>query len=308
MFDPFKMPDFCSRPDGRSKTLKEAYIFLRTRGFPDSDIFIFPQGEFSSFKGEILEQQPHAGEMVHTDARITLIAAVRGTSHILPDLFTDQKTDFFSDDRNPRHGAKNLFAIFDSMFLKMRCRLEWIRDVYAGVFHSPRFVDYLNSVFFVSGNGTDRSDLFDLGFILSRLSRFKGTEGAIRVLLESLTGLKVDAEILGNRKVAIPAGSTRGLGENNRLGENMFLGERFESERSELSFKFRLDGKEEIPTVMEFCGNREILEDVRGKALPFYLDRFETSVDLDSVGIDFTCGSSYLGFSTAMGPDEDERS
>ena len=288
--------------------MKEAYVFLRVRGFADKDIFIFPQGEFSSFKGEILEQQPHAGEMVYPGTAVTLIAAVRGISHILPDLFTDQMTDFLSDDRSPRHGAKNLFAIFDSMFLKMRCRLEWIRDVYAGVYQSPRFLDYLNSIFFVSRNGTSGSDLFGLGFMLSRLSRFKGTEGAVQVLLESLTGLEVDAELLGNRKMAIPPGSSRGLGENGRLGENMFLGEIFESERPELNFKFRLGGEEDVLPVMEFCGNNEILEDVRAKALPFYLSRFETSVDPDSAGTDFTCGNSYLGFSSAMNPDGDERS
>lgn len=287
--------------------MKEAYVSLRRREFPDRDIFIFPQGEFSSFKGEILEQEPLAGEMVYPDTKIMIVAAVPGISHVLPDLFTDQKSDFLSDDRSPRHGAKDLFAIFDSMFLKMRCRLDWIRDVYAGVFQSPRFIDYLNSIFFVSGNETDRSGLSALGFILSRLSRFKGTEGSIRVLLESMTGLKVNADVLGNRKIEIPVGLSWGLVENNSLGEDTFLGERFESERSEVNFTFRLDDAEDVPRVIEFCESHEILEDVRRKALPFYLGRFGATVDPDSAGIEFICGNSHLGFSTAMHPGENER-
>jgi hypothetical protein len=307
MFEPFKMPDFYSRPDGRSKTLKDAYVFLRRRDFPDNNIFIFPQGEFSRFKGEILDQQPDAGEMVYPDTRITLIAAVPGISHILPDLFTDQISASLSDDKSPRQGAKNLFAIFDSMFLKMRCRLEWIRDIYAGIFQSHQFIDYLNSIFFVSNDNSTKSDLFSPGFILSRLSRFKGTAGAIQVLLESMTGLKVDAEILGNRKIAIPADSLKGLGDDIRLGENLILGDRFESEKPELSFRFRLGDAEDVPKAIEFCEDHEIHADVRGKALPFYLGRFKTAVDPDSMGIDFVCGNSYLGFSTAMNTDESER-
>lgn len=287
--------------------MKEAYIFLRRQEFPDKNIFIFPQGEFSRFKGEILEQQPHAGETVYQESRITLIAAVSGISHILPDLFTDQMSDFLSGEYNPRHGAKNLFAIFDSMFLKMRCRLEWIRDIYAGVYQSPRFVDYLNSIFFVPEREAGKTNLVSLGFMLSRLSRFQGTEGALRVFLESLTGLKVNAEILGNLKMAIPSASVKGLGDEAGLGEGLFLGDRFESEKPELELSFRLEGPEDVEKAIKITENREIIEDICRYAMPYYLGSFEIAIDPDSAGIDFTCGNSYLGFSTSMNPGERER-
>lgn len=287
--------------------MKEAYIFLRRQEFPDKNIFIFPQGEFSRFKGEILEQQPHAGETVYQESRITLIAAVSGISHILPDLFTDQMSDFLSGEYNPRHGAKNLFAIFDSMFLKMRCRLEWIRDIYAGVYQSPRFVDYLNSIFFVPEREAGKSNLVSLGFMLSRLSRFQGTEGALRVFLESLTGLKVNAEILGNLKRAIPPSSVKGLGGEAGLGEGLFLGDRFESEKPELELSFQLEGLEDVEKAIKITENREIIEDICRYAMPYYLGSFEIAIDPDSAGIDFACGSSYLGFSTGMNPGERER-
>lgn len=307
MFEPFKMPDFCSRPDGSSRTLKDAYVFLRRKEFPDKNIFIFPQGEFSRFKGEILEQQPHAGETVYPDSRVILIAAVSGICHILPDLFTDQMSDFLSGESNPRQGAKNLFAIFDSMFLRMRCRLEWIRDIYAGVYQSSRFIDYLNSIFFVPEREAGKSNLVSLGFMLSRLSRFQGTEGALRVFLESLTGLKVNAEILGNMKRAIPPQSVKGLGSETSLGEDLFLGDRFESEKPELELSFQLEGPEDVQKAIKFTEDREILEDICRYALPFYLARFEITIDPESEGIDFKCGNSYLGFSTAMNPGERER-
>jgi hypothetical protein len=308
MFEPFKMPDLCSRPDGNSRTLKEAYIYLRRNGFPDKSIFIFPQGEFSSFKGEILEQQPQPGEMVYPGSRIILIAAVSGISHILPDLFTDQKSDFFSDDKNPRYGAKNLFAIFDSMILKMRCRLEWIRDIYAGIYHSPGFIEYLNSIFFVSDRGVGKSDLDSMGFILSRLSRFQGTESALRVFLESATGLKARADIRENQKISIPPGTAKGIGGDTRLGEDLFLGESFESERPVLELSFCFDRPDDIQKAIGISEDREILETISRYALPFYLNRFETAVDPDSEGIEFKCGSSNLGFSTLMNPVEHEKS
>lgn len=300
------MPDFCSRPDGSSKTLKDAYIYLRRQNFPDESIFIFPQGEFSRFKGEILEQQPQAGDMVYQDSRITIIAAVSGISHILPDLFTDQKSDFLSDDKNPRYGAKNLFAIFDSMFLKMRCRLEWIRDIYAGIYQSPGFIDYLNSVFFVSDRGAGTPALNSMGFILSRLSRFQGTEAALRVFLESGTGLKASADIMGNLKISIPPDNSKGIGGDTRLGEDLFLGDSFESEKPELELSFRLDGADDIREAIRITEEREVLENISRYALPYYLTRFETTIDPESEGIEFYCGNSNLGFSTVMNPGERE--
>lgn len=307
MFTPFKMPDFCSRPLGSSKTLKEAYIHLRRREFPDRNIFIYPHGEFSRFKGEILDQRPQAGEMVYPESRITIIAAVSGISHVLPDLFTDQKSDFLSEDKNTRHGARDLFAILDSMLLKMSCRLEWIRDIYSGVYHSSRFIEYLNSIFFIPEGEADKSNLNSLGYILSRLSRFQGTEGALRVFMESSTGLKVSTEIIGNLKLAIPSRDAIGIRDDTRLGEDLLLGDKFESEKPELKLNFQLENREDVQRAIEVSENTEILEDICRYALPFYINRFQTGVDPDSEGIDFACGSSYLGFSTALNTGDGER-
>jgi len=307
MFTPFKMPDFCSRPLGSSKTLKEAYIYLRRQEFPDENIFVYPQGEFSRFKGEILDQRPQAGEMVYPESRITIIAAVSGISHILPDLFTDQKSDFLSEDKNPCHGARDLFAILDSMLLKMSCRLEWIRDIYSGVYQSPRFIDYLNSIFFVPESEADKPILNSLGYILSRLSRFQGTEGALRVFMESSTDIKVSTEILGNFEMAIPSRDAVGMAAESRLGEDLLLGDKFESEKPELKLNFQLENREDVQKAIEVSENTEMLEDICRYALPFYINRFQTGVDPDSEGVEFACGSSYLGFSTALNPGERER-
>jgi hypothetical protein len=308
MFSPFKMPDFCDRPEGSSKSLKEAYVFLRKQEFPDRNLFIFAQGEFSKFKGEILEQQPMAGETIYPETKISLISSVPGISHIIPDLFVDQRTDFLSDDKDPRQGVKYLFSIFDSMFLKMLCRLEWIRDIYAGVYQSTRFIDYLNSIFFVSEREAAGSDLKSLGFILSRLSRFQGTEGALRVFVESATGLKVNTEISGNQKTPVPSNTLGNLGEETRLGENSFMGEEFEGEKPELKLNMHLERSEDIRKALKVSEDQGILEDIYRFVLPFYIKQCETKVDPQSEGIEFESGRSYLGFNTSLNPLEHERS
>jgi len=302
------MPDFCARPDGSSKSLKDAYVFLRKQEFPDRNLFIFAQGEFSKFKGEILEQQPMAGETIYPETKITLIASVPGISHILPDLFVDQRTDFLSDDKDPRHGAKYLFAIFDSMFLKMLCRLEWIRDIYAGVYRSSRFIDYLNSIFFVSEREADKTDLRSLGFILSQLSRFQGTEGALRVFVESATGLKVSTEISRNQKIPVPSGTPKGIAGETRLGDNSFVGNEFEGEKPELKLNMLLEESEDVRKALKISEDRGILADIYRYVLPFYVKRCETLVDPESEGIEFESGKSYLGFNTSLNPVENERS
>ncbi len=301
------MPDFCARPEGKSKSLKDAYIFLRKQEFPDKNLFIFTQGEFSKFKGEILEQQPLAGEMIYPENKITLIAAVPGICHIMPDLFTDQRSDFLSDDKDPRHGVKYLFAIFDSMFLKIHCRLEWIRDIYAGMYQSARFIEYLNSIFFVSERDADKSDFRSLGFILSRLSRFQGTEGALRVFFESATGLKVNTEISGNQKIPVPSGAVKGLGGETRLGDNLFVGDEFEGEKPELKLNLLLDGSTDVRKALKITEDREFLENIYRYVLPFYIKGCETLVDPESEGLEFENGKSYLGFNTSLNPAEYER-
>jgi hypothetical protein len=308
MFSPFKIPDFCARPEGKSKSLKDAYVYLRKREFSDRNLFIFAQGEFDKFKGEILEQQPPAGETIYPESKITLIAAVSGICHIMPDLFTDQRSDFLAENKDPRQGAKYLFAIFDSMFLKMLCRLEWIRDIYAGVYHSARFIDYLNSIFFISGREADGPDFKSLGFILSRLSRFQGTEGALRVFFESATGLKANTEISGNQKIRVPPDAVKCLGEETGLGDNSFVGSEFEGEKPELRIKLLLDGSEDVRKALKITGDRESLENIYRYVLPFYINRCETSVDPKSEGIEFESGKSYLGFNTSFSPAEYERS
>lgn len=308
MFAPFKMPDLCSRPEGRSKSLKEAYIYLRRRGFPDRDIFIYAQGEFSRFKGDMLEQQPQAGDMIFPGNKITLVAAVTGICQMMPDLFTDHIGGFLNEDRDPRQGAANLYAIFDSMFLKILCRLEWIRDIYAGVYRSFQFIDYLNSIFFISEDKARKLNVESLGFLLSRLSRFGGTESALRVFFESATGLRIDTEILGNQREPVPADSVTSLGGNRRLGEDVFLGDEFEAERSELRINFNLDKPEDVLKAVRITEDRKTLEDMFRLVLPYYVKQCRISIEPDSEKIGFVSGDSYLGFSTALNSGDYERS
>lgn len=307
MFTPFKMPDFSSRPEGQSKSLKDAYVNLRRLGVPDKDIFIYTQGEFNQFKGQILDQQPQVGDMVLPGNKITLTAAVLGISQIMPDLFTDHLSDYLIEDNNPRHGAKKLFAIFDSMFLKMLCRLEWVRDIYAGIHHSSRFIDYLNSLCFIPETVANETDFKSLGYIPSRLSRYLGTEGGLRVFLEAATGLKVNTRILDNQEIAVPADSQAGLGKKSRLGENIFIGDKFESEKPKLSVRFQLDKPEDVLKAITIIENKKFLEDMFRLVLPYYIDRCEIAVEPIGEDINFENGASYLGFGTALNPGERER-
>jgi len=308
MFAPFKMPDFCFRQDGQSKSLKAAYVYLRRVGIPDKDIFIYTQGEFNQYKGQILSQQPQAGDMVFPGNKITLTAAVPGISQIMPDLFTDHLSDYLIEDNNPRQGVKKLFAIFDSMFLKMSCRLEWTRDIYAGVHHSSRFIDYLNSICFIPETGIDEFNINSMGYIPSRLSRFLGTESGLRVFLEAATGLKANTRILDNQEIAVPAASLAGLGKKSRLGENTFIGDKFAGEKPSLKVCFQLDKPEDVLKAIKIIENKKLLGDMLRLVLPYYVESCEIAVEPTGEDISFENGASYLGFGTVLNPDECERS
>lgn len=301
MFTPFKMPDFVSRPEGQSKTLKDMYIYLRRSGFPEKDLFIRPAGEFSRYKGEILEQHPAAGETVSPGKRIVIMAAVPGISQVMPDLFTDYFGDYTVEDDNPRRGAHDLFAVFDSAFIKMKCRLEWIRDIYAGVYQSGKFLEYLNSIFFMSDMTVNRLGDRSLDFIPSKLSRYIGTESALYVYFESLTGLKINSGISRNHEMPVPGDSVSGLGQESLLGENTFIGQNFEIDKPELSVNLRLQNLEDIPTAVRVAGDGKDLADTMRPVLPYYIESFNVSVEPENEGIEYVQGKSFLGFNTVLG-------
>jgi len=226
----------------------------------------------------------------------------------MPDLFTDHMSGSLADDGNPRQGAKNLFAIFDNMFLKMLCRLDWIRDIYAGIYHSSRFIDYQNAIFFNRKSTVDNYGSKSLDFILSKLSRFLGTEGTLKVFLETATGLRVDTEILDNQKTPLPDSAITGLGEKSGLGESIFLGENFESEKPKLRISFKLDKAKDVPKAIEIVNNKKLLENVLDLILPYYSNQYEISVEPGDEDINFINGNSYLGYSTALGFGDGEKS
>jgi len=308
MFQPFKMPDLCARPDGKTKSLKEAYIYLRNQGLADKDIFIYAQGEFSSFKGEILDQQPLAGEMVYTDSHIVLHAAVAGICQVLPDLFTDSLSGTLAYDNDPRQGVKSLFAIFDNHFLKMMCRLDWIRDIYAGIYHSSHGADRQNLIFFDTDSLVDEGYADSHSFILSRLSRFQGTQGALKVFLESTTGLIVDISIAENQKTSIPSTSTAKLDQACKLGTNIFLGEDFEGEKPKLKITLKLTKPGDIAKAIAITEDACYFDNVLNFILPYYSDKFEISIKPEAEEMKFLNGNSYLGFSTAIACANNEKS
>jgi len=308
MFASFKMPDFSSRPDGQSKSLRDAYIALRRLGFPDKDIFIYPQGEFAKYRGDILDQRPNPGELVSPKDTITLIAAVAGFCELMPDLFTDHSEDFFEEEFNARTGARRLFAVFDSAILKLLCRLEWIRDIYAGIYHSDDFIDYLGALLTVPAAEGGRLDRRRLGFILPRLSRFLGTEGALKVFIESAIGIKADVRIGLPQRFPLPIESVSQLGSHNRLGDEWYLGTRFKAGKPDLSIFLELSNPEIVPGLIPESENWRKLEEILRLALPFYIERFEVTVRPDIDTIRFRTDESYLGLSTVLSDDQDERS
>jgi hypothetical protein len=303
MFDPFKIPDFVNRPDGRSMSLKDAYVGLRRLGFPDKDIFIFAQGEFNSFKGEIIRQEPQAGDMVYPGNRVILTAAVAGICQMMPDLFTYHIEGELSSDKDPRQGTKKLFAVFDSAILKMLCRLEWVRDIYAGIHRSPKYLEYLNKLFSDPKIEINDPDFRPLGFISSRLSQYAGTEAAVLNYFEQAADLQVSAEFAGNHKVPLPKNATDKLGKESKIGENVYLGDNFQSEKSEIKLGVHFDKAEDIDKTMKLLKNEKTLTQVFRAILPYYLEKCDLFVAEDSENVEFACGKSNLGFNSRLNAD-----
>lgn len=300
-FTSFQMPDFKSRPDGISKSLKDAYSYLRGKGFPDKDIFIFPQGRFTEFKGEILDQRPEPGEMVGDGTRITIIAAVPGICEIMPDLFTDHRDDFFDEEFNNRGGAKRLFAIFDSAIIKMLCKLEWIRDIYGGINQSEAVIQYFAELLNLPERNIKQIAPDILGYVLPSLYGNLGTEGALRIYLETVMGLESQVRVGGYEEYELPPAFVSKLGERGRIGNDFYLGQTFKGASAKLIIDLLLSNPDLIRDVIPNSKGDFLLRKILEFNVPQTAEAFRLNMVPDPATIRFKSGSSHLGYGTVLG-------
>jgi hypothetical protein len=299
-FTPFRMPDFKSRPDGSSKSLKDAYISLRRCGFPDRDLFIYPQGEFGNFKGEIIDQRPDPDEIISSGHRITIVAAVPGICELMPDLFTDHREDIFQEEFNPRGGAKRLFSIFDSAFLKMLCRLEWIRDIYAGIYSSDDMVEYFSALLSLPERGQAGIPREVLGFVLPRLYRYLGTEEALSLYIDIVMGIRNHAFAHGWQVFPLPEQERNALGEKGKLGASLFLGNNFKAAKPMIDIRLLLEDLAEVGEIIPGSDGFKLLRRIIEFAIPCEIEQYKLSICPGPDSIGFQNGASYLGYSTLL--------
>ncbi|NLI15098.1 MAG: hypothetical protein GX409_02305 [candidate division Zixibacteria bacterium] len=299
-FIPFRMPDLAGRSEGQSKTLKDSYIYLRMMGFPDRDIFIYPEGEFENFKGEIIKQKPEAGELVYPGDKIFIVAAVTGISELMPDLFTDHIDDLFEDDFNARQGARRLFAIFDSIVLKMQCRLEWIRDIYAGIYQSESLIEYLSKLSAMPEQDLPKIPEQALGYILPRLYGYLATEQALQVYLKTVMGLSCDCSTADSQWFPMPERARCALGRKGRLGEDYYIGDRFKGIYPSLNVDLAIDKLTDIKKIIPGGTDSELLISILRVCMPAQAENYTLNIKPHGDKLIFESGDAYLGYNTIL--------
>ena len=299
-FSSFKMPDFKSRPDGESKPLKDAYIFLRRQNFPDKDIFIYPLGEYNKFQGEIMGQSPDPGDIVSPDDRVILLVNMPGICDLMPDLYTDHSEDFFAEDFDERTGARRLFSIFDSFFLKMQCRLDWIRDIYAGLYLSENFVDYLSSLFSFPEHEMNILSPEILGYVLPKLYKFLGTEGAMKVYIKAVLGFESEVSFSSLQSIDMPENTFSKLAGRSRLGESMHLGKSGKIPNPELNITIYINDYQSLKEIVPGGNKHQLLKNIIRLCLPYYSEEYNINIKPGSEEISFISGDTYLGYSTII--------
>ncbi len=299
-FIPFKMPNLADRSEGQSVTLKDSYIYLRMMGFPDRDIFIYPEGEFGNFKGEVLRQKPETGEMVHPGDKIFLVAAVAGISELMPDLFTDHNDNVFEDEFNARQGTRRLFAIFDSIFIKMLCRLEWIRDIYAGIYPSESLIDHLSELLKMPERDMPKIPKEVIAYILPRLYGYLATEGAFQVYMQTTMGLSCACSAADSQWFSIPEQARCILGKNGHLGEDYYIGDRFKGAYPSLNINLAIEKLTDIENIIPGGPDNALLAAILRLNLPGQTESY--SIDIEPLGdkLRFENGKAYLGYNTVL--------
>lgn len=304
-FKPFTMPDFKSRPDDKSKSINDAYIYLRNKGVPDKNIFIYPLGEFNKFKGDIMDQNPEPGEIISSENNVVLAVNRMSICDLMPDLFTDHRQrsnidDLFAENFSSQTGARMLFSIFDSACLKMLCRLEWIRDIYAGLYLSDNFIDYFSSFLSLPERENDQINPEIIGFVLPKLYQFMGTEGALKVYMESVLGLKCSVSFNNLQTSNLPENLPGRLMSNCILGKKMYLGKTYKSPNPLLTITFRVKDMKKMREIIPGGKKHKLFITIIELCLPGYSEEYKMHIQPDSDEILFIPGETYLGYSAKL--------
>lgn len=296
------MPNLVS-PQARM-TFVQALLALKQSGVEWENVRLFSSGTFENYRGEVLKQEPKPNTEITPDTQITLWVGFPSLFDALPyQLFFGAK-EWHRDTVRLEQRAREFLACFDSSFIRILSRLEYVLLVYNLVFLEKDFCQHFLEAFDFPKDQWEKEEILLWMIFLPTFHLWAGTkEGTEKVLSAFLQAQsKIEENIPGENQLPLELRSR--LGErSNHLGQNWLLGKRF----SECDSTYRINicpiSADQIKEFLPNHKKRKKLERILALSTPGQL-RYKVSLKLKQKDKKFSLGkdskNSLLGYATYL--------
>ena len=296
------MPDLVN-PQARIDFV-QALLTLKQCGVEWKNMRLFASGTFENYRGEVVKQEPKPKTEITPSTQVTLWLGFPSIFDSLPyQLFFGAK-EWHRDTVNLEQRARKFLACFDSSFIQILSRLEYVLLVYNLVFLEKDFCQHFLEAFGFPISEWEEEEILLWMTFLPTFHLWAGTREETEKILSTFLQARFNIEenIKGENQLP-PELKSRPGEKSNHLGQNWLLG----SGLSECDSTYRVNiGPISVDQIKEFLpdqGKRKKLERILALSTPGQL-QYKVSLKLRQQDKKFSVGkdskNSLLGYATYL--------
>lgn len=296
------MPDLVN-PQAKINFI-QALLTLKRCGVEWENVRLFASGTFENYRGEVVKQEPEPKTEITPSTQITLWVGFPSLFDSLPYQTFFGAKEWHRDTVSLEHRARRFLACFDSSFIRILSRLEYVLLVYNLVFLEKDFCQHFLEAFGFPASAWKEEEILLWMTFLPTFHLWAGTKEETEKVLSTFlqTPFKIEENIKGENQ--LPPELKSRLGEKlNHLGQNWLLGSGF----SECDSTYRINiGPISVDQIKEFLPEerkRKKLERILALSTPGQL-RYRVSLKLRQKDKRLSLGkdskNSLLGYATYL--------
>jgi hypothetical protein len=289
------MPDFCDR--GHPFHYTTALTTLAGLGIDLGRIDLMAVGRYTNYRGEIHEQEPNAGDVIHEDTRVSLKVGISSAVDFLPYQF------FFGGDQWEER-ARALMAPFDGAVIRHAAMARHLslrfNQGLADRSHLERVLSLFR--FRIETSSVDPHEPQAWAGLLPRFHHWAGNAFWTEKLLARFFPWHFRVIENSPRSFAIPRHLTERLGsQENRLGRTSVIGRTFRENDSGYDVVIDSVTPGQVPHLFPGAPTRRKLEWMLSVCMPAGLDgRVRVHVRQRGIRLGTEPHRAYLGYATRL--------
>jgi predicted component of type VI protein secretion system len=263
------MPNLIKMGSEDSLSLESALNLVLELGIQRQNVRVIAEGGFQRFRGEIIHQEPGAGEPIGSKTEVILTVTETGLYDTLPEGVFSSLGVLDESTHEVERTIRNFLSSFDTLHFHTASSLEYQIAVSYLIFKDESLTKSFLRLFGFPTQGWDQEDLMIWRTLLPYGSTLVGTKAGIEKVAKAFLG--VEAEVIENtpHQNEIPPEFQSRLGERgSSLGEDLLVGDRFEETDSSFDLRLGPIQIKDLPDFRQGGKKREKLERILAHFVP----------------------------------------